>query len=123
MAALTLAALLAAAGVTHFARPDLYAPIVPPMLGDPSPWVYASGAAELSCGLALLPGRTRRAAGWASAVLFVAVFPANVQMALDMRDGSLGQLIGYARLPLQIPLVWWAVAVARSAPSRAKRVS
>ena len=69
------------------------------------------------CAFGLPPGRTRRLAGWASAVLFVVVFPANVQMAVDARnESSVAQVIAYARLPLQIPLVWWAVAVARSAP-------
>ena len=112
--ALALAGLLAATGVTHLARPGFYAPIVPPVLGDPYPWVYASGVAELACALGLVPGRTRRVAGWASAALFVAVFPANVQMAIDARDGSVtAQTIAYARLPLQLPLIWWAVAVAR----------
>ena len=121
---LALAGLLAAAGLTHFVRPGFSAAIVPPVLGDPYPWVYASGAAELACAVGLLPERTRRLAGWASVVLFVAVFPANVQMALDARDGSaVLRVISYARLPLQIPLVLWAVAVARSAPPRRHRVS
>ena len=120
---LSLAGLLAAAGLTHFVRPGFFAAIVPPVLGDPYPWVYASGAAELACAIGLLPGRTRRLAGWASAVLFVAVFPANLQMVLDARDGSTGlRVISYARLPLQLPLIIWAVAVARSAPRR-ERVS
>ena len=121
---LALAGLLAATGLTHFVRPGLFAAMVPPVLGDPYRWVYASGAAELACAIALLPERTRRIAGWGSAVLFVAVFPANVQMALDTRDGSAGlQVISYARLPLQLHLVIWAVAVARSAPPRRERVS
>jgi len=86
------------------------------VLGDPYPWVYASGVAEVVCAMGLVPGRTRRVAGWASAVLFVAVFPANVQMAVDAGDESVTvQTIAYARLPLQLPLIWWAVAVARSA--------
>ena len=121
---LALAGLLAAAGLTHFVRPGFFAAIVPSVLGDPYPWVYASGAAELACAIGLLPGRTRRPAGWASAVLFVAVFPANVQMALNARDGSAGlRVILYARLPLQLPLISWAVAVARSAPPRRERVN
>ena len=123
-AALALAGLLAATGVTHLARPGFYAPIVPPVLGDPYPWVYASGVAELACALGLVPGRTRWVAGWASAALFVAVFPANVQMAITARDGSaLGQVLTCARLPLQVPLIWWALAVARSVPAVAPVVA
>ena len=47
-------------------------------------------------------------------MLFVAVFPANVQMALDAH-GLAGRTLAYARLPLQVPLVLWALRVRRSA--------
>lgn len=116
--ALALATLLAAAGVTHFARPDYLAPIVPAQLGDPLPWVYVSGAAELACAAGVAAPRTRRVAAWATAALFVAVFPANVVMALDAADRSIAyRAAAYARLPVQVPLVLWAVWVARRAGS------
>ena len=109
-----LAVLLGAAGVTHFAVPAPYARIVPPVLGAPYAWVYASGVAELLCAAGLLVPRTRRAAGLATAVLFVAVFPANLQMALDADHRSDAyRAVVYARLPLQVPLVVWAASVAR----------
>lgn len=73
---------------------------VPSVLGNPFPWVYASGAAEMSCALTLLPGRTRRAAGWASAALFVAVLPANVNTG-DLKDGHRGRMI--RRSPIRTP--------------------
>ena len=58
----------------------------------------------------------------AAAALFVAVFPANVQMALDWSDRSpVEQAVAYARLPLQIPLIWWALRVARPRPAAAAR--
>lgn len=115
--AIALAALLAAAGATHFGQPGFYTPIVPRQLGDPLAWVYLSGVAELGCAAALLPSRSRRAAGWVTAALFVVVFPANIKMALDAGGGSsLYRAAVYARLPLQIPLIWWAVMVARQAP-------
>ena len=111
--AAALAALLGAGGVAHFLVPAPYAAIVPPMLGAPYAWVYASGVAELACAVGLLVPRRRRAAALASAVLLVAVFPANVQMALDAGDGSaIYRAIVYARLPLQVPLVLWALRVA-----------
>ena len=110
-----LAALLAAAGATHFVVPDAYARIVPPALPAPRALVYLSGVAELACAAGLAWPRTRRAAAWATAVLFVAVFPANLQMALDSADGSLlYRVVVWARLPLQIPLVMWAVSLART---------
>ena len=109
-----LAGLLATMGTLHFVAPRPFVAIVPRQL----PWrrglVQASGAAELVCAAGLAVPRTRRVAGWATAGLFVAVFPANVQMALDSRRRSTAQqAVALARLPLQVPLVAWAVSVAR----------
>jgi len=118
-----LSLLLAAVGVLHLVKPDPFASIVPSQLGDPVPWVYASGVAEIACAAGLAVARTRRFAGLATAALFVAVFPANVQMAVTAvrTDAStLTQVIALARLPLQVPLVIWALAVRRRA-ARAQR--
>jgi uncharacterized membrane protein len=118
--ALALAALLAAAGTTHFAVPHAYDLIVPRWVPGPArAWTLGSGAAELACALAVARPTTRRLGAAAAAVLFVAVFPANVQMALDWRARPLPeQLVAYGRLPLQIPLVLWALRVrARAAIS------
>jgi uncharacterized membrane protein len=112
-----LAGLLASAGVAHFTRPGGFDRIVPRALGAPRPWTYASGAAELACAAGILIPGTRRVAGWATAALFVAVFPANLKMAADAwleRDDNPGYLAGtLARLPVQVPLVSWAISVAR----------
>lgn len=115
--ALALASLLAAAGVTHFARPRLYDAIVPGWVpGPPRAWTYASGAAELAVAAAITYPGTRRRGGLAAAALFTAVFPANVQMAGDWRSRRAAQrVIAYGRLPLQAPLVWWALKVAAAA--------
>ncbi|MFC0005733.1 MauE/DoxX family redox-associated membrane protein [Micromonospora siamensis] len=112
--ALALAGLLAAAGVTHLARPRFYDPIVPRRLPGPARfWTYASGVAELAVAAAVAAPRTRRAGGLAAAALFVAVLPANVKMAADWRHrGPAKRAIGYGRLPLQAPLIWWALRVA-----------
>jgi uncharacterized membrane protein len=113
-----LASLLTVTGTTHFVAPKVYASIIPPQLPPQLPsryaLVYASGAAELACAAGLAVPRTRRVAGWATALLFVAVFPANVQMALDAGDRSAAyRAATYARLPVQVPLVLWAISVAR----------
>jgi uncharacterized membrane protein len=112
-----LAGLLLSSGIAHFVRPAGFDAIVPPQLGPPRPWTYASGAAELVCAAGLIIPGTRRLAGWASAALFVGVFPANITMAADAwpsRHDRPGYVAGtLARLPLQIPLVSWAVSVAR----------
>lgn len=109
-----LAGLLAVAGVSHFAATSSYAAVVPHALPAPRTLVRLSGVAELGCAAGLVGRRTRRAAGWSAAALFVAVFPANVSMALD-RDGHSAAYAALvlARLPLQVPLIWWAVAIGR----------
>src|SRR5689334_14603174 len=113
--ALALAGLLATAGVTHFVAPRQYDAIVPRSLpGTPRFWTYASGVAELATAAAIAAPRTRRLGGLAAAALFAAVFPANVKMARDWRDRPARQrVLAYGRLPLQAPLVWWGVRVAR----------
>ncbi len=114
-----LAGVLGVAGVAHFVIADRYERTIPAALPYPRELVYASGAAELLCGAGLSFRRTRRMAGWATAALFVIVFPANVQMALDSRGGTPAhQLVSWGRLPLQVPLVLWAAQVARRAGAK-----
>ena len=111
-----LAALFATSGVLHLVRPQFFETIVPRQLPERRGLVYASGVAELACAAGLLHPRTRKAAGWASAALLVAIFPANVQMAVtegkraSRGTGSRGrQAATLARLPLQIPMVRTAI--------------
>jgi uncharacterized membrane protein len=113
--AYALAGLMAAAGTTHFVAPKPYDTTVPEQLpGGPRAWTYASGVAELACAAAIVVPKTRRAGALATAALFVAVFPANVKMAYDWRHRPLPQrAVAYGRLPLQAPLVAWALKVAR----------
>jgi uncharacterized membrane protein len=116
-----LAGLLTVTGTMHFVAPKVFARIMPPQLPHRSALVYASGAAELTCAAGLAVPRTRRVAGWATALLFVAVFPANVQMALDASARSAAyRAATYARLPVQVPLVVWAVWVARVSRRRSE---
>lgn len=116
-AALVLAGFLAAAGITHFVAPSFFDAMVPEQLpGTARFWTYASGVAELGVAAAVAVPRTRRLGGLAAAVLFVAVFPANVKMAIDWSDRSAAeQAAAYGRLPLQILLVVWALRVRRDA--------
>jgi uncharacterized membrane protein len=108
-----LAGLLAGAGVLHLVWPGPFETIVPGFL-PAAPTVLLSGLAELTCAAAVASRRWRRRGALATAALFVVVFPANVQMALDAH-GLAGRTIAYARLPLQVPLVLWALRVRRSA--------
>ena len=121
-----LAGLLLFTGTTHMLRPALYDPIVPRVLpGAARAWTYGSGVAELAVAAALLVPLLRRRAALAAAVLFVVVFPANVQMALDGGyPGASGLLaspvLAWARLPLQVPLVWWSLTLARRTDPHAR---
>ena len=110
-----MSGLLVVTGSLHFLAPKPYARIVPAQLPSPELLVAVSGLAELVCAVGLAVPRTRRWAAWATAALFVAVFPANVAMALDA-DGQSGayRWATYIRLPLQVPLIGWAVVIARS---------
>ena len=116
-----LAALMMGAGVSHFALPEAYERVIPRWLGNPRGVVLASGAAELAAGALLALPATRRAGAWATVVVLVAVFPANVQMALDGGIAGAGFPLGspvtaWLRLPLQVPLVVWAWALTRRLP-------
>lgn len=110
-----LAIFLASAGVSHFLIPEQYDATVPRSLpGSPRTYTYVSAVAELGVAAAVAHPRTRRLGGLAAAALFVAVFPANVKMAIDWRKRPLPyRAAAIARLPLQIPLVLWALRASR----------
>ncbi len=120
VSALGLATFLLLAGIAHFVVPRSYERIVPRFFDDPAFWVRWSGVAEIGCAALVAYPKTRRPGALAAICLFVAVFPANVQMALD--GGIAGEpfplgspAVAWARLPLQIPVILWAWRVARSA--------
>lgn len=112
VAPLALGGLFVGSGVLHFVAPKPFESIMPRQLPAHREFVYGSGVAELACGVGLL---TRRGwAGPASAALLLAVWPANVQMALDSGSGRLpsvadNKALAWGRVPLQIPLIWAAL--------------
>ena len=118
-AVLGLCAILAGSGVLHFAVPGPYRSIVPaPLRPQAAAVVALSGVCELLCAALLFSRRTRRLGAWVTAALFVAVYPANIQMALDSGLPHLPlalnrPTIAWLRLPLQIPLILWALALRR----------
>ena len=98
------------AGLNHFRSFGFYERIVPPMLPWPGVIVAVSGVAEMIGGLGLLICRLRRAASWGLIALLVAVFPANLYMALEperFADLHLSEWILWARLPVQAVLIAW----------------
>ena len=118
--ALRLAALLLGAGTMHFVAPKFFDSTVPTQLpGAARTYTYVSGVAELAVGTALAVPRTRRLGGSLAALLFVAVFPANINMAVDWlkspKTTNVQKTGALLRLPLQIPLVTEALKARRQA--------
>jgi uncharacterized membrane protein len=115
-----LALFMVVAGVMHFVAPRFYEQIVPPPL-PATTVVVLSGLAEIALGVGLAFEPTRRAAAWGTVALLVAVFPANVYLAI-----SSVELVGlpawmpqpstaarYGRLPVQLVFLAWAWLVTR----------
>ena len=113
---LGLVAAFTVSGVTHLVRPETFEPLMPASLPAHRELILASGVAELVCAAGILHPRTRKAAGWASAALLVAVFPGNVKMASDAQKSrnTTYKRATLARLPVQLPLIRAALKVARA---------
>jgi len=115
------AAFFVIAGVTHFTNRDFFIAIVPPYLPWPEMLVYASGVAEIVLGVMLMVPATTRMAAWGLIALLIAVFPANIHMAMNPQlypDTPLAALL--VRLPLQGVLVALAYWFTRGAGTVAK---
>lgn len=107
-----VAAFFVGVGITHFTNPDFFVAIVPPYLPAPLTLVYVSGVCEILGGLGVLVPATRRLAGYGLLALLVAVYPANIHMAMNPEQfPEIAPAALYARLPLQFVFawaVWWA---------------
>ena len=71
------------AGIMHFVRTRWYERIMPPYIPRHRELVYISGVAEIAGGLATMHPRTRRVGSAWSIATLLAVFPANVHMAIE----------------------------------------
>src|SRR5213596_789377 len=100
------------AGLMHFVIPRSYEAIVPDWLPPRRAVVYASGVAEIVGGAGVMHPRTRRLAAWWSVATLVAVFPANLHMALnpDRYRVPGGRPALLLRLPVQGLFIAWAIA-------------
>lgn len=113
-------AFFAGAGVMHFVRPDFFEAIVPRWFPSPKLANQASGAAEIVLGLGMLPRRTRPLAARGLLALTAAVYPANIDMALNdvaVKPGEDGRMervegieaartVNLVRLPMQFVMAW-----------------
>ena len=105
----TMGALYVVAGMGHFIVTRAYVRIMPDYLPAHRGIVLLSGAAEIAGGLGILVPETRRLAAWGIVVLLIAVFPANLWMVQHPdRCPSMPLWALWLRLPLQLPLIWWA---------------
>ena len=106
-----LAGFMIFAGVMHFVSPRGFERIVPASLPAPRLLVYVSGFFEIAGGVVLLVPMTQRYAAWGLVALFVAVLPANVNMAkndIPLGRTKLPRWAHWVRLPLQAVLIAWA---------------
>ncbi len=106
-----LAGFMVAVGVLHFVSPKGFERIVPKVLPAPRLLVYLSGAFEILGGVGLVVPMTQRFAAWGLIALFVAVFPANINMAvndLPLGKSKLPRWAHWIRLPMQGVLIAWA---------------
>ena len=105
------AAFFVVAGVTHFTNRDFFISIVPPYLPWPEMLVYVSGVVEIVLGVLLMVPATTQIAAWGLIALLIAVFPANIHMAMNPQlypDTPLAALL--IRLPVQgvlIAIAYW----------------
>ncbi|MEO8702957.1 MAG: DoxX family protein [Kofleriaceae bacterium] len=116
-----LTVVMVLAGVNHFISPESYVAMMPDALPAHLALVYISGVAEIAGGLGLILPQTRKLAAWGLILLFIAVFPANLNMALN--DLPLGgkpvpAWALWGRLPLQLVLIAWAYWFTRTPKPR-----
>jgi uncharacterized membrane protein len=124
---LILAVSMVAVGALHFVRPSGFVKIVPSFLPAPLLLVHLSGFVEVAAGLGLLVRRVHRAAAWVLVALYVAVFPANINMAvndLQPEQGHIPAALLWLRLPFQAVFIAWAWWLSRSRePERPRPVA
>lgn len=103
-----MAAAYTAAGIYHFVNPRFFENIVPPALPAPKLLVYVSGVFEILFGIGVLFPTTQSYSAVGIILLLIAVFPANIYMAVGEKFKKIPAWIRYGRLPLQFVLIWWA---------------
>lgn len=118
IARVLLAVLMMGIGAAHFANPRSFLQIMPGFIPTSLhlPLVQVSGAFEILGGAGILVPKVRALAGWGLVALYLAVFPANINMAvnrLPMGDAVWPVWALWARLPLQLVLIAWAYWVSR----------
>jgi uncharacterized membrane protein len=111
-------------GVLHFTDPEPFVRIVPAFLPAKLELVWLSGAAEILLGVGLLPTLTRRWASLGLVALFIAVFPANINMAINEvqlnPESPIPVWAMWARLPFQLLFIAAALFVGKDGDGSAR---
>jgi uncharacterized membrane protein len=108
------------AGANHFRSTAFYESIIPPALPSPYLLVVISGICEMAGAIGLLIPQLRRWAGWGLIALLIAVFPANIYMAIapdSIGASSFSHWLLWVRLPLQAVFIWAVWLASRNAKS------
>jgi uncharacterized membrane protein len=121
-----LAVFMIGAGINHFLTPEIYIGMMPAWLPAKPAANFISGAAEVAGGIGLLVPGLRRPAAWGLIALLVAVFPANIHVALqgNMPGFDAPSWVLWLRLPFQalfIAWTWWVGLARKPSPSAASK--
>lgn len=109
----------AAAGTNHFINAEFYLRMMPPFLPQHLFLIYLSGVFEIALGILLLIPKFSRFAAWGLIALLIAVFPANIYMAMNpQKFPEFSSPALYLRLPLQLVLIAWAYYLTRAGEKR-----
>lgn len=109
------------AGVSHFTNPARYVDMMPPFIPAHAEMVIASGIAEIAGAVGLMIPATRRAAGIGLLALLIAVFPANVYVAIagkTIEGLPSASWYYWVRLPFQFVYIVWIYLFAVMRPPR-----
>lgn len=110
--ALSIAIPFTIAGCSHFLNPERFIAMIPEVFPEPRLLVYLTGAFEILGAIGLVIGRTRRLAAMGLVALLVALFPANVHVALSgatVEGLPEARWYYWARLPVQLVFIAWLV--------------
>ena len=108
-------------GILHFAAEPFFVRIIPSFLPAPRALVWISGVCEIALAIGLQIPKLRRLSGYGLIALYIAVFPANINMVVHPELGGDVPLWAlWARLPLQAGLIAWAWYVALAQPAKAR---
>ncbi len=104
-----LAIVFVLAGIYHFVNPAIYLRIMPPYLPAHLLLIYLSGFFQIVLGVLLVVPKFTRRAAWGVVGLLIAVFPANIFMAMNTElFPEINPILIWLRLPLQFVMMAWA---------------